>query len=130
MPSHPLQRHPTALALAAFLLMAPTAIFIGLSFLTYQLGISGLAAAVDPVVNSITSSRFVDLFLLTAPFLAFAVAVLPLVSLRVERADGELRVTFAFRARRLNLAVLAISVLLGGFLAAHMLSEFLFEART
>ena len=69
-----------------------------------------------------------DLLLLAAPFLAFVVAALPLIGLRMERIDGELRITFALRARVLNLVVLALCVLVGGFLASHLLVEFLFEA--
>jgi hypothetical protein len=71
--------------------------------------------------------RIVDLFLLGAPFLAFLIAALPLIGLRLERVNGELRVTLALRARTLNLIVLAMCVVVGGFLASHILVEFLFE---
>jgi hypothetical protein len=128
MPTHPLQRHPTATALVAALLVAPTAIFIGVSLLAYQVEVPGWAAAVGPVIDFLTRPRIVDLFLLGAPFLAFVVAALPLVGLRMARVDGELRINLALRARRLNLVVLALCVLVGGLLAWHVVIEFLFEA--
>jgi hypothetical protein len=71
--------------------------------------------------------RIVDAFLLGAPFLAFLIAALPLIGLRAERVEGELRITLALQARTLNLIVLGVCVLVGGFLASHMLVEFLFE---
>jgi len=128
MPTHPLQRHPTAAALLAALLLAPTAIFIGVSFLAYQIEIPGWAAAFEPVLVAVTAPRIVDLFLLGAPFLAFVVAALPLIGLRMERVEGELRTTLALRARNLNVVVLVLCVLVGGFLAGHIVSEFLLEA--
>jgi hypothetical protein len=45
----------------------------------------------------------------------------------MERIDGELRITFGLRPRALNLIVLAVCVVVGGFLASHLLVEFLFE---
>lgn len=128
MATHPFQRHPTATALVAALLLAPTFIFITVSFLAYQLEVPGLATAVEPVLDAVTAPRIMDLFLLGAPFLAFAVAALPLIGLRIERVDGELRVTLALRARSLNVVVLVLAVLVGGFLVGHVVSEFLLEA--
>ena len=128
MPSHPLQRHPTATALVAALVAAPTVIFVGLSFLAYELNLPGMQAWIQPFMDGLAQApRIVDLFLLGAPFLAFVIAALPLIGLRMERVDGELRITLALRARTLNLIVLGICVVVGGFLASHILVEFLFE---
>ncbi|MEO8638725.1 MAG: hypothetical protein ABI458_02275 [Chloroflexota bacterium] len=128
MPTHPLQRHPTASALIAMLITAPTLIFVAVSFLAYQLELPGMQAWLQPFMDGLARApRIVDLFLLGAPFLAFLVAALPLVGLRLERVDGELRMTLALRARTLNLLVLAVCVVVGGFLASHLLVEFLFE---
>jgi hypothetical protein len=129
MPTHPLQRHPTASALVALLIAAPTVIFVTLSFLAYQLALPGMEAWLQPFMDGLQQApRIVDLFLLAAPFLAFLIAALPLVGLRLERVDGELRVTLALRARALNLIVLAVCVVFGGFLVSHLVVEFLFEA--
>ena len=125
---HPLQRHPTGLALLALLLVAPTFLFVFVSLLAYQIEVPGLATAVEPALQAVTAPRWVDLFLLGAPFLAFVVAVVPLVGLGWGRTDGELHMTISLRARALNLAVLLLCVLLGGLLIGHLMSEFLFEA--
>ena len=128
MPTHPLQRHPTTSALIAAVIAAPTAIFVTLSFLAYQLEVPGMQTWLQPFMDGLAQApRIVDLFLLGAPFLAFLVAALPLIGLRLERVDGELRVTLALRARTLNLMVLAACVLVGGFLVSHLIVEFLFE---
>ena len=128
MPTHPFQRHPTASALVAVLITAPTVIFVTVSFLAYQLELPGMQAWLQPFMDGLAQApRIVDLFLLTAPFLAFLIAALPLIGLRLERVDGELRVTLALRARTLNLIVLGVCVVVGGILASHLLVEFLFE---
>jgi hypothetical protein len=129
MPTHPLQRHPTASALVAVLITGPTLIFVALSFLAYQLELPGMQAWLQPFMDRLAQApRIVDLFLLAAPFLAFLIAALPLIGLRLERIDGELRVTVALRARALNLIVLLLCVAVGGFLVSHLVVEFLFEA--
>jgi hypothetical protein len=128
MPTHPLQRHPTATALIAALITAPTVIFVALSFLAYQLELPGMQAWLQPFMDGLAKApRIVDMFLLGAPFLAFLVAAMPLIGLRMERVGGELRITLALQARTLNLVVLAVCVLVGGLLASHILVEFLFE---
>ena len=127
MPTHPLQRHPTAWALVAVLVAAPTATFVTLSFLAYQLGVPGMQAWLDPFVVGLQQAPWiVDLLLGAAPFIAFVLAALPLVGLRLERADGELRVTLGMRARALNIIVLALCVVVGGALVNYLLVEFLF----
>ncbi|MEX0625341.1 MAG: hypothetical protein WD402_02225 [Chloroflexota bacterium] len=129
MSSHAFQRHPTATALVAALIATPTAIFVTLSFLAYQLELPGMQAWLQPFMDGLAQApRIVDLFLLVAPFLAFLVAALPLIGLRLDRVEGELRVTLALRARALNLVVLAACVVVGGFLASYLLAEFLLEA--
>jgi hypothetical protein len=125
---HPLQRHPTTLAILALLLVGPTFVFIVASLLAYEIGVPGLAATIEPIVAAVTGPRWVDPFLLAAPFVASVMAVSPLLSIGFARGDGELRVTFGFRARALNVVVLALCIALGGLLAGYLLVEFMFEA--
>ncbi len=125
---HPLQRHPTSLALLALVLVAPTFLFVFVSVLAYQLEMPGLAAAVEPMVEAFAGMRWVDVFLLGAPFLAFLVAAIPLVGIGWGRANGELHLTISLRARALNVGVLILSVLLSGLLVAYLVTEFMFEA--
>jgi len=125
---HPLQRHPTSLALLALVLVAPTFLFVFVSLLAYQLEVPGLATAVEPVLGAFAGMRWVDVFLLGAPFLAFLVAVIPLVGIGWGRANGELHLTISLRARALNVVVLIVCVLLGGLLVAYLVGEFMVEA--
>lgn len=128
MPTHSLQRHPTASALVAALLAAPTAIFVTVSVLAYQLELPGMQTWLQPFMDGLQQApRVVDLLLVAAPFLAFLLAALPLIGLRLERMNGELRVTLGLRARTLNMIVLGVCLVVGGFLVNYFLGEFLFR---
>jgi hypothetical protein len=128
MPTHPFQRHPTACALVAALVAAPTAIFVTVSILAYQLEVPGMQAWLQPFMDGLAQAPLiVDLLLGGLPFLAFLIAALPLIGLRLERVNGELRMTLALRARTLNLVVLAACVVVAGVLANYLLAEFLLE---
>ena len=125
---HPLHRHPTSLALLGLLLVTPTLVFVVVSVLAYQLAVPGLGALVTPVISSVASAPWIDVLLLTAPFAAALLAVVPLVGVQGGRTDGALRVTLSLRARALNVTVLVLSILLGGLLLGYLLTEFLLEA--
>jgi hypothetical protein len=87
-----------------------------------------MQAWLEPFMEGLQQAPgIVDLFLLAAPLLALLLAALPLIGLRLERIDGELRVTLGLRARTLNLLVLTGCLLVGGFLAWHVALEFLLE---
>lgn len=125
----PFHRHPTTLALIALVLVAPTATFVLLSFLTYELGWAALRPLVEPALTALNeSTRLLNLALLAAPFVAFVVALAPLVGFGLSRASSELRLTLSFRARTANLVVIVLCVLVGGILAGHIALETLLEA--
>ncbi|HEY7737624.1 MAG TPA: hypothetical protein VIC63_01135 [Candidatus Limnocylindria bacterium] len=125
----PFHRHPTTLALVALALVAPTATFVILSFLTYELGLTALRTIVEPALISLNeSTRLLNLALLAAPFLAFVVALAPLVGIGLSRASTELRLTLSFHARTANLVVIALCMVVGGILAGHIALETLLEA--
>ena len=129
MPVHPLQRHPMAWALVALALMAPTLVMVTASLLAFGISLPGLAAIVEPALRTLDSwPRIVDLFLLGAPAGAFLLAAAPLVGVSLTRTQDELHVRLSLRARRANLIVIALALLVGGFLYAHLLSEFILEA--
>lgn len=127
--ANPLQRHPTSLALLALLLVVPSLLFVAFSLLAYEVGVPGLAVRMEPIVRATTEPLWVDPFLLLAPFVAFLIALVPLVRIGFTTEGPELRITIGVRARALNLAVLVLCVLLGGSLASYLLIEFLYEAR-
>jgi hypothetical protein len=127
--ANPLQRHPNTLALLALLLVVPSLLFVVFSLLAYQVGVPGLAARMEPIVQAITAPLWVDPFLLLAPFVAFLFALLPLVRVGFTSEGPEGRMTIGVRARAFNLVVVVVCVLLGGLLAGYLMVEFLSETR-
>ncbi|MEA2651477.1 MAG: hypothetical protein QOI85_1198 [Chloroflexota bacterium] len=119
----PARRHPLAFAMVAFVVMAPTLVFLTLSLIGHELGISAVASVVDPIIVSVTKPRVVDLALVGAPLVALALAVLPLVDLRVESGDEGPTLTLRIRALAANVIVAAISLLLGALLVGHIVAE-------
>ena len=119
----PARRHPFVFAMTAFLLMAPTLIFVTLSILGHELGLTAVAAAIDPIIVSVTATRAVDLALVGAPLIGLAVAVLPLLDLRVEAGDEGRTLTLRVRAVTANLIVAATALLLGALLVGHFVAE-------
>jgi hypothetical protein len=117
------RRHPGRFAAAALLLVAPTLVVVALSVLGHELGLSAVAAAFDPVVIWIDTVRPLDLALVVAPLVAFLLAVLPLVDLRIERDDRGSALALRVHAISTNLAVAAIALLVGAALVAHIVTE-------
>ena len=119
----PARRHPFAFAVAAFLVMAPTCVILSLSLIGHELGFTAVAAAIDPVIVSVTAWRVVDLFLVSAPLVALALAMLPLLDLRVESGDEGPTLTLRMRALTANVVVAALSLLSGAILVGHIVTE-------
>lgn len=126
---NPVQRHPISLALLALILVVPSLLGVAFSFLAYQVGVPGLAARMEPIVQAVTAPRWVDLYLFLAPFAAFLIALVPLVRIGFMSEGPELRMTIGVRGLALNLVVLVICVMLGAVLGDSLLLEFLHEGR-
>ena len=124
----PAQRHPSAYAAVAFLVVVPTLVFVTLSVLGHELGMTAVADVVDPIVVAVTSSRIVDLGLVVAPVVAAFVALLPLVDLRLEHGGGEPMLALRVRALPRNLAVVGLALVLGAALVAHIVAESVLHA--
>jgi hypothetical protein len=118
--------HARAFALLAIVVALPTTIVLALSGLAYNLNVPGLAAAIDPFVRSLSVSKLMGLALMSAPVLAFAIAVLPVLRFSIRRESGELMISFAIRGRALTLVAIALSLLLIAFFGMHSAAEFLF----
>jgi hypothetical protein len=119
----PAHRHPSAFALAGGLLLLPTFAVVGLSLLGHELGLGAVAAVVDPWMIWIQSVRPIDLALVVAPLVAFGVAVLPLLELRVEREASDSVLAVRVKALTANLVVATLAVLVGAALVAHIVTE-------
>lgn len=117
------RRHEGAFAAVAAAVLLPTFVLVALSLLGHELGLTGVAAAVDPVLAWVNGVPVVDLFLVAAPAAAFLLAVLPIVDLRIERADSESAVAIRVRMARGNVVVAAVAALVAATLAWHALIE-------
>lgn len=124
----PAWRHPGAFAIAGLLLVAPTLVVVGVSLLGHELGLAAVATATDPFVAWIDTVRLLDLALVAAPLVAFALAVLPLLDLRLEHDDGGSAVALRVRAVTANLAVAGLALLVGAALIAHIVTESVLRA--
>lgn len=124
----PAHRHPSAFAVAAIAILAPTFAFVTLSIIGHELGVSGVASVVDPVIETVTAPRIVDLALVFAPLAAFGLALLPLLDARVERGDEGRMLAVRVRALPINLAVVTMAMLLGAALVAHIIAESVLHA--
>ena len=119
----PAQRHPSAFALVAGLVMAPTLAFVTLSLIGHELGVAAVASVVDPLIVTVTAARFVDLALVVAPLVGLVLAALPLLDARPEHGDGGSLIAVRVRAVPANLAVVGVALLLGAALVAHAIAE-------
>jgi len=113
----PAYRHPSAFAVAATVVMAPTLALVTLSLIGHELGVSAVASAVDPVIVAVTAPRIIDLAL-----------VLPLLDARLEHGEDGPMVALRVRALPVNLVVVAVAVLLGLALVGHIVTESVLEA--
>lgn len=119
----PAWRHPTVWALGGAALVSPTLLFVAMSYLAYQLGLSGLTGVMDPVNDALNRLRPLDLLLVAAPVAALLAAAAPLLRLELRRADAGNEVILRLRLRPLNLLVGAVALVVGGFLVMHIVVE-------
>ena len=124
----PWHRHPTGLALLALLLVLPTTIFVILSVLAYELDVTGLQPVIEPILVALPPLELVNLFLMIAPVLSLAVAIVPLIRVGLSRSGRELLLTFALRARGPNLVVIGLCLLVGVIATWHHVIEVMLES--
>jgi hypothetical protein len=119
----PARRHPGAFAAAGGLLLGPTLVVVALSLLGHELGFRAVASVTDPFVAWIDTVRPLDLALVLAPLVAFLIAVLPLLDLRVEHDEGSPALAVRVRALPANLVVAGLALLVGAALVGHIVTE-------
>ena len=119
----PAWRHPTAWALAALAIVAPTLLFVAASMLAYQLGFVSLQGVMEPVTAWLDGWRIVDLLLVVSPMVALVAAIAPLVRVEARHRDEDREVVLALRMRALNLLIGVLAIGIGGLLVWHILAE-------
>jgi hypothetical protein len=124
----PAWRHPTGWALAAAILLAPTAVFALGSLLAYQLGIGALLGAMGSANDWLTAQpRIVDLLLVLAPLGAAFVALVPLIRFELRIVDGAREVGLGLRLKWLNLAIAMVGLGIGALVVWHIVVESVLE---
>jgi hypothetical protein len=120
-------RHPGAFALVSGIVLAPTAAIVTLSLLGHELGLTAVAGAVDPVMVAIGRVRVLDLALVVAPAVALVLAILPLLEVGVDHADGASALMVRVRAVPANVVVALLALLIGALLVGHIVTESVLE---
>ncbi|MBA3779279.1 MAG: hypothetical protein H0X16_08285 [Chloroflexi bacterium] len=112
--------NPTPPGLAAALVLLPGALFLVLSLLKYSLGVAGPFDAAAPFY---LAGRPVEYLTFLTPFVAFVLAVLPVLGIGFDRSGQSLRGTLVVDARPLNLAVALVSALVAAAFVGYLFLE-------
>ena len=117
-------QHPSSRRLVvATLLLAPSALFVAANVLQYGLGLGGTADWLNPLFDSPAVAWIVTALILAGPVVAFLLAASQLLPIRFEREGDAWEVRIRVRADGWALAIAAISLLVGGILAGHLIAE-------
>lgn len=105
------------------MLVAPAAIFVTANVLQYGLGLRGTATWIDPIFGVSVVGWMVTAVILLGPPIALLLAASLLLPIKLVRDGDAWEVRIRVRADTRALAVAAVSVLVGGILAGHLLAE-------
>ncbi len=119
----PAWRHPSGWAAVALLVLAPTLLFVAMSILAYQLGVTDLVKLMEPVSSWLQANRLADLVLVAAPAVALALAATPLVRFELGSSAPDREAVVRIRLRAANVAVAVLAALVGGVLVGYFLAE-------
>jgi hypothetical protein len=107
------------------ILVFPSALFIAASILKFSFGLpwlyEGLGSFADP--KSSLADAVVTTVVLLGPVAAAAVALWPVVRLRLARGDGSLEAAVSLRLAWWNLAVGVVSLGLMALLFGHLVAD-------
>ena len=115
--------HPIRLALVAFAITLPTAIFVGVAVLKYILGVPGPFDAIEPSVTPFITHPIGETILVLAPYVALALAVLPFARLRLGWREGRFAASVEAVVPLTNLVVGAVSATLIVFMGLYWVAE-------
>ena len=107
----------------ATLLLAPGAVFVAANILQYGIGLGGTADWINPLFDSPPIAWILTFLILAGPVVAFLLAASLLLPIRLERDGDAWEVRIRVRADGRALAVAAISLLVAGILAGHLIAE-------
>ena len=118
--------HPSSRRLVltlATVLLAPGTLFVAANVLEHGLGLVEAADWFDSLLDLPGISWIVTSFILAGPVVALLLAGSRLLPVRLERDGDAWEVRIRVRADGWAIAVVTISVLVGGILAGHLIAE-------
>lgn len=118
-----MRSQPQRFAMLGAAVLLPTAALIGLALLKYVIGFAAPFDAIEPAMTPLVTHPLGETFLTLAPYLALALAVLPVVRGAVRWEDGRLVGTLSLRAPAANIVIAASSVAIAMFMVAYWLGE-------
>ena len=118
-----LAAHPIRVALVALAITLPTATFVGVAVLKYVLGVPGPFDAIEPTVTPFITHPIGETILVLAPYVAFALAVLPFTRLRIGWSHGRLAASAEAALPATSLIVAAVSATLVVFMGLYWVAE-------
>lgn len=119
----PAWRHPQMWAALALIILAPTAAFVLLSILAYQLGATWLITFMEPVTRWMQTVRIVDLILVVSPVIALVIAAAPLLRLELHDRESGREAVLGVRLKGANVIIGLLALLIGTLLIGHLLAE-------
>jgi hypothetical protein len=104
-------------------LVLPATVFVGANVVQYGLGIGGAADWLDPLFASRATAWIATALVLVGPVGALLLAASRIIPIRFDRDDDAWEVRIRVRIDAWAIAVAALSLLVGGILAGHLIAE-------
>jgi hypothetical protein len=117
------QRRPDRRLWIAVLLVAPAVVFVGANVLQYGLGVPKAADWLNPLFTIRGLEWLSTAWVLAGPAVAFLLAASRLLPIRLLRDDDAWEVRIRVRADIPAITIAALSLFVGGILAAHLVAE-------
>ena len=116
------QSPPRRLVIATVLVI-PATVFVGANVVQYGLGIGGAAEWLDPLFATRGMAWIATALILLGPVAALLLAASRIIPIRFDRDDDVWEVRIRVRVDGWAIAVAALSLLVGGILAGHLIAE-------
>jgi hypothetical protein len=117
--------HPSASRrlVAAAVLVGPAAVFVTANVLQYGIGVRGAADWLDPILEMSVIEWVASAVILVGPVIALLLAASVLLPIKFVRDGDAWEVRIRVRPDGWAIAIAAVSLLLGGILAGHLVAE-------
>lgn len=118
---------PNVIAIISLLLALPTAYFICISVLKFELGVDGPFDSVAPFLERMgineTIGWNINLLILFGPFITFLLTIFQVLTIRFQFTQNHFLFQFLIKKRWLPMVVAAFSVSLIAFLFVYLAGE-------